>query len=362
MSGDWGAQTCESWRRRRAGGCRPSAAPEGGGEAAVGREEGGRREGEEEEEGTWEGGRVGIAACGGRRSPGSQRQGEAEPRSGLNGDRALRPRGRRAGTQTATESGSEAGGRRRRRGSTRAAGPRARAALSPRGDDLANTLAHTHSHTHPARAGARGEPSTWRWGSCPSAGGSGGAGAAEAAGAPVQLREERIARGRRHLPGGLQPAPPRPTPTRPRAHPSAGPTPGAVGWLQRETEASERASESGAGSGLRAAGEGKLCCLLRFPGPAPSPFLNVAVLPRPRTRPPTQQAAPRSSSPPGLRSGENFKAPDRRLPAYFPTGDFRSVPRTPFPGEAAGGLAHRGLQPTPSLGTPTLRGFLLRLR
>lgn len=86
----------------RGGGCW-----EGGREGgrAGGREDE-RREGEEEEEGTKEGGRVGIAACGGRRSLGSQRQGEAELRSSLNAGRARRLRGRRAGAQTATESGS----------------------------------------------------------------------------------------------------------------------------------------------------------------------------------------------------------------------------------------------------------------
>lgn len=70
---------------------------------------------------------------------------------------------------------------------------------------------HTRSHTHPARAGALGEPSTWRWGSCPSAGGSGGAGAAEADGA-------RSSCGRRGSRGAVatcpklaaRPAPPHP--------------------------------------------------------------------------------------------------------------------------------------------------------
>lgn len=118
----------------------------------MGGREGGRREGEEEEEGTWEGGRVGIAACGGRRSPGSQRQGEAEPRSGLNGDRALRPRGRRAGTQSTTESGSEAGG-----------GGEGGAREPPGGEPEprcrragttwpTHSLTHTHTHTLPERA------------------------------------------------------------------------------------------------------------------------------------------------------------------------------------------------------------------
>ena len=184
VSGGWGAQTCESWRRRRAGGCRPSAAPAGGGEAAAGREgrrEGGRargrREGEEEEEGTREGGRVGIAACGGRRSLGSQRRGEAELRSLLKADRARRQRGRRAGAQTATESGSEAAAAAEGEPTSCRAGSPSRAVAA---QGRLGQHTHTHTFTHPARAGARGEPSTWRWGSCPSAGGSsGGARAAE---------------------------------------------------------------------------------------------------------------------------------------------------------------------------------------
>ena len=51
--------------------------------------------------------------------------------------------------------------------------------------------------------------------------------------------------------------------------------------------------------------------------------------------------------------GKNFKAPDRRLSAYSPAGDFRSVPGTPFPG--GGG----GLQSAPSLGAPARGGWFL---
>lgn len=165
-----------------------------------------------------------------------------------------------------------------------------------------------------------------------------------AAGAP------RIARGCRHLPGGFEPAPPRPAPTRPRAHPSAGPTPRAAGWQQTAREASER----GAASGLRAAGDGKLCCSPRFPGPAPS-VANVAT---PLSSNPAHQfpSTPSPLAPPrrlDSAPGKNFKAPDRRLSAYSPAGDFRSVPGTPFPG--GGG----GLQSAPSLGAPTRGGWLL---
>ena len=137
---------------------------------------------------------------------------------------------------------------------------------------MANTLTHTHSHTQPERALAANRQH--------------GAGApARARAAAAAAREllspaepgpaagaRRIARGCRHLPGGFEPAPPCPAPTRPRAHPSAGPTPRAAGWQQTAREASER----GAASGLRAAGDGKLCCSPRFPGPAPSPIANVA--------------------------------------------------------------------------------------
>lgn len=102
--------------------------------------------------GGWEGGRVGIAACGSRRSLSSQRQGEAELRSGPNGSRALRPRGRRAGTQSTTESGSEAGG-------GGGGGPREPPGGEPeprcrRGGTTwpTHSLAHTHTHTQPERA------------------------------------------------------------------------------------------------------------------------------------------------------------------------------------------------------------------
>lgn len=83
-------------------------------------------------------------------------------------------------------------------------------------------------------------------------------------------------------------------------------------------------SQSGAVSGLRAARDSKLCCSLRFPGSAPTPLVHVATLPRPRnTSPPTHPAAPRFFSGWNPLGGENFKAPDRRLLAYFPTGNFR---------------------------------------
>ncbi|XP_059956457.1 proline-rich protein 36-like [Mesoplodon densirostris] len=165
--------------------------------------------------------------------------------------------------------GAGAKRQRRRRGSPRAAGRGAQATLSPRREDLANTLTHTHSHTQPERALAANRQH--------------GAGApARARAAAAATREllspaepgpaagaRRIARGCRHLSGGFEPAP---APTRPRAHPSAGPTPRAAGWQQTAREVSER----GAASGLRAAGDGKLCCSPRFPGPAPSPIANVA--------------------------------------------------------------------------------------
>ncbi|KAK2082930.1 hypothetical protein P7K49_038166, partial [Saguinus oedipus] len=152
------------------------------------------------------------------------------------------------------------------------------------------------------------------------------------------------------------PSPPRPapTPTQPRAHPSVGPTPRAAGWLQTARESSER----GAASGLRAARDRKLCCSPRFSGPAPSPFVNVAN-PPPLIPLSTRPTDPRSSSPPGVRSGENFKAPDRRLPAYSQPGISGQCPEHLFPREAAdgwaGGRASGGLQSAPSPGAPARR-------
>ena len=103
------------------------------------------------------------------------------------------------------------------------------------------------------------------------------------------------------------------------------------------------------------AGDGKLCCSPRFPGPAPSSVANVAT---PLSSNPAHQFPSTPSplaSPRRLDSapGKNFKAPDRRLSAYSPAGDFRSVPGTPFPG--GGG----GLQSAPSLGASARGGWFL---
>lgn len=137
---------------------------------------------------------------------------------------------------------------------------------------MANTLTHTRSHTQPELALAAnrqhgaGAPARARTAAAATPELLSPAEPTPAAGA------RRIARGCRHLPGSFEPAPPCPAPTRPRAHPSAGPTPRAAGWQQTAREASGR----GAASGLRAAGDGKLCSSPRFPGPAPSPIANVA--------------------------------------------------------------------------------------
>lgn len=82
MSGGWGSSNLRELEAAAGGRAAVARALRlrGEGRRLLGGREGGRargrREGEEEEEGTREGGRVGIAACGGRRSPGSQRQGE----------------------------------------------------------------------------------------------------------------------------------------------------------------------------------------------------------------------------------------------------------------------------------------------
>ncbi|XP_059970559.1 WW domain-binding protein 11-like [Mesoplodon densirostris] len=211
-----------------------------------------------EEEGTREGGRVGIAACGGRRSLGPQRRGEAELRSLLNADRARRQRGRRAGAQTATESGSEAAAAAEGEpASCRAVSPsRAVAAQGRLGQHT-----HTHIHTQPERALAANRQH-----------GAGAPARARAAAAatrellsPAQPPEPGRSRGAvATCPEALSPPPPPPgpEPTPRRGRPRGQP----AGSRRRGRRA----------SGLRAAGDGKLCCSPRFPGPAPSPIANVA--------------------------------------------------------------------------------------
>jgi hypothetical protein len=186
---------------------------------------------------------------------------------------------------------------------------------------LANTLAHTHSHTHPARAGALGEPSTWRWGSCPSAGGSGGAGAAEG-------DRARASCGRRGSRGAVATCPEARSPPRP-APPPRGPEP-------TPPPGRPRGQQSGCSRRRASAALGVDCGHQRKPNFAarcafPAGLLHVAALSRPRTHSPSQPPPDlprRLDSAPGKTSKRRIAG----LPAYFPTGDFRSVPGTPFPG------------------------------
>lgn len=156
--------------------------------------------------------------------------------------------------------------------------------------------------------------------------------------------------------GPPRPAPP---PTRPRAHPSAGSTPRAAAWQQTAREASER----GAVSGLRAAGDGKLCCSPRFPGPAPSPLPNLAI-PRPPLQPRTplltHPTAPRSA-PPRLCSGGKLQSAGSQAPCLLSAWGFQVSARNTFPSggrgragapRAAVDLLHGG--PRPPRASPTL--------
>lgn len=151
VSGGWGSSNLRELEAAAGGRLSPercACGGRGGGCWEGGREGGrarGRREGEEEEEGTREGGRVGIAACGGRRSLGSQRRGEAELRSLLNADRARRQRGRRAGAQTATESGSEAAAAAEGEPASCRAGSPSRAVAA---QGRLGQHTHTHTFTH----------------------------------------------------------------------------------------------------------------------------------------------------------------------------------------------------------------------
>lgn len=208
---------------------------------------------------------------------------------------------------------------------------------------MANTLALTHSHTHPARAGARGEPSTWRWGSCPSAGGSGGAGSAEA-------DRAQSSSGRRGSRGAIATCPEARSPPRP-APPPRGPEPTPPPSRPRGQPAGcrERRRRASAAPGAGCGHPGKANFAARCASPA-------GILLRSLTSPPSPDPAhvcPPSEPPPDpprrLDSAPG-KTSKRRIVGSLPTsrlGISGQCPEHLSPGRPRAGARGTAADPVP---------------